>query len=259
MLIAHALGLRRLDLYLQHDRPLTDDELGRLREAVRERGRGVPVAQLTGVREFHSLSFTVTRDVLVPRPETEGLVEVAVAFLAPVERARFVDVGTGSGCIGVSMLKALPTARAFATDVSSAALAVARGNAVRHEVADRFDAREGSLLGPIAAEPSFGALDAVVSNPPYVVRGDPTLSRDVAEHEPAVALYVEGDDSLALVRALAREARPALRPGGLLAVEIGHRDGERARALLAGAGYEDVDVIADLGGVPRVVRGTTPR
>ena len=258
MLIAHGLRLRRLDLYLQFDRPLAEDELARLRDAVRERGRGVPVAYLTGEKEFFSLPFSVTRDVLVPRPETEGLVEAALAFLADVPAPRFVDVGTGSGCVAVALLHRLPAARAIGTDVSAPALAVARANAERHAVADRYDARAGSLLAPCAGDEAFGRYDAVVSNPPYLVRGDPTISKAVAAHEPPVALFVDGPDPLVLAAGLAREALTALRPGGLLAIEVGHADGGAARTLLEDLGYADVAVRCDLGGVPRIVRGLRP-
>ncbi len=258
MLIAHGLKLRRLDLYLQFDRPLAEEELARLRDAVRERGRGVPVAYLTGEKEFFSLPFSVTRDVLVPRPETEGLVEAALAFLSPLPEPRFVDVGTGSGCVAVALLHRLPVARAVGTDVSAAALAVARGNAVRHAVDARFDAREGSLLAPCARDEAFGSYDAVVSNPPYIVRGDPSVAKAVAEHEPAAALFVEGRDPLVLAAALAREALAALREGGLLAIEVGHTEGAAARAMLEGLGYLDVAVLPDLGGVPRIARGLRP-
>ena len=194
----------------------------------------------------------------MPRPETEGLVEAALAFAHAIDRPTIVDVGTGSGCVAISILMAVPAARALATDVSAAALRVARTNAARHGVADRFDAREGSLLAPVRNDPAFGTFDAVVSNPPYVVRGDPTLSRAVADHEPAEALYVDGDDSLSLVGALAREALSALRPGGMLAVEIGHRDGARAGELFRSLGYLGVTVVPDLGGVPRIARGLCP-
>ena len=222
---------------------------------MRERGRGVPVAQLTGQREFFSLPFSVTRDVLVPRPETEGLVEAALAFLEGVATPTFADVGTGSGCIAVSILHRLGGARGWGTDVSAPALAVARANAARHGVDARFEAREGSLLAPLEDLEGWGRLDLVVSNPPYIVRGDPSLSPAVAAHEPALALYVSGDDPLAIARALALEAREALRAGGMLALEIGHRDGDAARAMLEAAGYGDVALDLDLGGVPRVVRG----
>lgn len=258
VLLAHGLGIRRLDLYLQHDRPLSEEELARLRGLVQERGKGIPVAYLTGVREFHALPFAVSRDVLVPRPETEGLVDLALEVLRPLPAPRFVDVGTGSGCIAVAVLHALPAARGIATDVSAAALAVARANAARHGVSERFVAHEGSLLGPLRGTDDFGRLDAVLSNPPYVVRGDPSLEASVAAHEPALALYVPGADPLELAGALAREALEALAPGGLLAIEIGAGSGPAAEALLQGLGYRDVVVRPDGAGIPRIATGRRP-
>jgi release factor glutamine methyltransferase len=255
VLLAHGLRIKRLDLYLQHDRPLGEPELVPLRDLVRERGRGVPVAYLTGEKEFFALPFRVTKDVLVPRPETEGLVEAAMEALHGVASARFADVGTGSGCVAVALLKERPDARAFATDVSEGALAVARENASRHGVAERFDGRHGPVLAPLRGDPAFGHLDAVLSNPPYIVRSDPTLERAVAEHEPAVALYVEGDDPLSLAAAIASEALSALAPGGFLAIEIGAGSGARARALLERLGYTDVIVRPDGAGIPRIACG----
>ncbi len=258
VLLAHGLGIRRLDLYLQHDRPLSDEELARLRALVQERGKGIPVAYLTGVREFYALPFAVTRDVLVPRPETEGLVELALEVLRPLPAPRFADVGTGSGCIAVALLHALPAAHGIATDVSAAALTVARANAARHGVSERFVAHEGSLLDPVRGTDDFGRLDAVLSNPPYVVRGDPSLQASVAAHEPALALYVPGADPLELAGALAREALEALAPGGLLAIEIGAGSGPAAGALLTGLGYGDVAVRPDGAGIPRIATGRRP-
>lgn len=258
VLLAHGLGIRRLDLYLQHDRPLSADELARLRALVQERGKGIPVAYLTGVREFYALPFTVTREVLVPRPETEGLVELALSALRPLEAPRFADVGTGSGCIAVAVLHALPAARGLVTDVSAGALGVARANAARHGVTERLTAYEGSLLGPLRTTEDYGRLDAVLSNPPYVVRGDPSLQPSVAAHEPALALYVPGADPLELAGALAREALEALAPGGLLAMEIGAGSGAAAEALLVGLGYREVAVRPDGAGLPRFAVGRRP-
>ncbi len=256
VLLAHGLALRRIDLYLQHDRPLAGPELDRLRSLVVERGRGVPVAYLTGEREFFSLPFRVTKDVLVPRPETEALVERALAALATVEAPSLADVGTGSGCVAVALLKRLPAATAFGTDVSPAALEVARENARRHGVDGRLALLEGSWLEPLRAGPSWGRLDAVVSNPPYVLRGDPALARDVAANEPEVALYAPGTDPLGPARAIATSALEALRPGGLVAIEIGAGSGEAAGEMLRALGYADVDVTADGAGIPRVAAGT---
>ena len=261
VLIAHGLAVRRIDLYLQHDRPLSDAEVVGLRGLVVERGRGVPVAQLTGEREFFSLPFFVTRDVLVPRPETEEVVEAGLALLAGRDAPVFADVGTGSGCIAVALLVRRPDARAFATDASPAALEVAERNARRHGVSDRFTPTLGSWLEPVARSRAAGnapALDLVVSNPPYVVRGDPSLEPGVAAFEPASALYVEGTDALAPARTIAREAAALLAPGGGIAIEVGAGTAGAALEALRAAGYGDVAAAADGGGVLRVVRGRMP-
>ena len=258
VLLAHGLGIRKIDLYLQHDRPLSEPELERLRGLVRERARGVPVAYLTGEREFFSLPFRVTRDTLVPRPETEGLVEAGLLALSGAAAPRVADVGTGSGCVIVALLHRLPSATGTATDVSKAALLVARENALRHGVLSRVELLEGSLLDPLRSTPAWGALDAVLSNPPYVVRGDPALDSRVAEHEPAAALYVEGDDPLAPAREIAAAALSALAPGGFLAIEVGAGSGGAAQEMLVGLGFAGVRVAADGAGIPRVVSGRSP-
>jgi release factor glutamine methyltransferase len=261
VLIAHGLSVRRIDLYLQHDRPLTEAEVVRLRGLVVERGRGVPVAHLTGEREFFSLSFHVTKDVLVPRPETEGLVEAGLAFLESREAPVVCDVGTGSGCVAIALLVRRPDARALATDVSPAALEVAAANARRHGVADRVTFALGPWLEPVARLRAAGdapALAAVLSNPPYVVRGDPSIEAGVAAFEPAQALYVAGRDALEPAKAIAREALALLSPGGLLAVEVGAGSASAAGEALAAMGYEDVGAAVDGAGVLRVVSGRSP-
>lgn len=258
VLIAHGLGLRRLDLYLQFDRPLQEPELASLRPLVRERGRGVPVAYLTGVREFYARTFRVRPEVLVPRPETEGLVEAALEAVVGVASPRLADVGTGTGCVALAVLAERPDAHAIATDVSPHAVALARENALALGLADRFEVREGSVLEPWRGEPAAAALDVVVSNPPYVVRGDPGLASDVAAHEPALALYVPGTDPLEVVGAVADAARSALRPGGTVALEIGAGSGPGAVALLHRLGFVDVALRDDLARVPRVVVGRAP-
>lgn len=256
VLLAHGLSLRRIDLYLQHDRPLSEAELVPLRALVRERGRGMPVAYLVGEREFFALGFRVTKDVLVPRPETETLVATAIDALVGVPAPKFLDVGTGSGCVAVALLTSIAGSTAGATDVSDAALEVARANALRHGVDSRLDARRGSLLDPFRSD--WGTFDAVVSNPPYVVRGDPALDAHVAAFEPASALYVPGDDPLSFVREISRASKSALKPGGFLAVEIGAPSGPAAKSLLETEGYLNVAVRRDLAGLDRVVHGRTP-
>lgn len=229
-----------------------------MRALVRRRGEGEPVAYLVGQRGFRDLTFAVDDRVLVPRPETEHLVQAGVDALAEVSRPWIVDVGTGSGCIAISVLHEVPAARGIATDISPDALDVARANADACGVADRLTCLAGDLLAPLRDHEAWGQLDVVLSNPPYIVRGDPDLAADVAQHEPEAALFVAGDDPLALARTLARQAREALRPGGTLAIEVGHRSGAHARAMLADAGYEATRTIPDYAGIERVVLGTNP-
>ena len=251
--MAHALGVKRLDLYLQFDRPLGDQELDTIRELVRRRSKDEPVAYLVGTREFYSLPFQVDARVLVPRPETEQLVEVALEALHEREAPAFLDVGTGSGCVAIALLHELPTAVGTATDLSSEALEVATANAEANDVRDRLTLVAGDLLGG-----QVGPFDAVVSNPPYIVRGDESVQAGVDAHEPGTALYVSGDDPLEFVRRLVQEARPVLMPGGLLAVEVGFGAAGDAVALFEEAGYHDISVTRDLGGVERIVAGRTP-
>lgn len=255
LLMAHALGVQRLDLYVQFDRPLTEEELGSARGLVRARGDHTPVAYIVGQREFYSLEFAVDARVLVPRPETEHLVEAALAHLAPREAPVFADIGTGSGCIAISVLKGHAGARAHAVDVSPDALEVARENVARHEVGERIALHGGDLLAPLRASSDWGRLDAVLSNPPYVLADDPALAPDVRAHEPAAALFVPGSDALAYVRRIAVDALEALAPGGLLACEIGHESGADALALFDELGYLETRLIPDLARIDRVVLG----
>lgn len=258
VLLAHGLKVRRIDLYLQHDRPLAEAELSSLRTLIVERGRGVPVAHLTGEREFFSLPFHVTPSVLVPRPDTERLVEVAIEALKGAEAPRFMDVGTGAGCIAVAVLVAIPTATAIATDIDEAALQVAEKNARRNKVDERLACACGSYLDPLKGTNDWGRLDAVLSNPPYIVRGDPTLHPDVAAHEPARALYVSGADPLEPAREIASAAIDALKPGGFLAIEVGAGHASAAEAMLGALGFSGVLSAIDGGGIARVVHGRKP-
>jgi release factor glutamine methyltransferase len=255
LLVAHGLGLTRLDLYLQFDRPVEGAERDAIRALIRERGRLVPVAYLTGTREFWSLPFHVEPGVLVPRPETEHLVEVALPMLQGADAPVFADVGTGSGCVAIALLHEVEAARAHATELHAKPLEVARRNAERHGVADRLTLYAGDLLEPLRPTVDFGRLDAIVSNPPYVRRDDASVERGVRDHEPPEALFVSGEDALEVVRRLATRALDALRPGGLLAVEIGHDSADDARALFEGTGYVEVRSTPDLAGVDRIISG----
>jgi release factor glutamine methyltransferase len=247
--------VRRLDLYLQFDRPLSEAERDAVRTLVRGRGEGRPVAYLVGAREFHAHRFAVDPRVLIPRPETEHVVDVAIEALRAEAAPRFADVGVGSGAIVVSVLAALPAARADATDVSTGALAVARANAESIGVLDRLTLHEGDLLEPLRGAEAWGALDAVLANPPYVVRGDPTVAADVRENEPELALYVPGADALHFFRRIAEAAREALRPAGLLAMEVGAGSAPEGEDLLRGLRYAEVRSVRDLAGIDRVVTG----
>ncbi|NBT12097.1 MAG: peptide chain release factor N(5)-glutamine methyltransferase [Planctomycetia bacterium] len=252
VLLAHVRGCPRIMLYTAFDTPVGDVERARFRELVKRRGEGEPVAYLVGSREFFSLPFTVGPAVLVPRPETEGLVVRVIDLCKPLSAPRVVDVGTGSGAIAVALAKHLPTARLTATDVSPPALAVARENALRHGVAERTEFIECDLLAdPRAA----GPWDIVVSNPPYV-RDDEfeSLPRDVRLHEPKGAL-VAGPTGVEVIARLASSAVERLAPGGWLVVEIGPTIATAAEAAIAAvAGLEPGPTLKDLAGLPRIVQ-----
>jgi release factor glutamine methyltransferase len=255
LLAAQALKLRRIDVYLQFDRPLEEEQLGAIRELVRRRGDGEPVAHITGEREFHGRTFTVSPDVLIPRPETETLVGLAIAEAlrrAPGgEGLRIADVATGSGCIAVTLAAELPGAKVTATDVSEAALGIARANATRHGVADRVELVHGSWCAPLAER----RFDIVVANPPYIPTQELAgLGRDVRDHEPALALD-GGADGLDAYRALLPSIATVLAAGGWSALEIDTRAAERVSALAVEAlGPGTVtDIHPDLTLRPRVV------
>lgn len=244
VLVMHALGVGRTERFLRPERVLTDEEVARVWKAIERRVGLEPVQYILGEQEFYGLPFRVTRDTLIPRPETELLVETVL--LRAGSAKRIVDVGTGSGAIAVALAHALQGAWVIAVDVSEAALEVARGNAVLNGVAVEF--RMGDLLTGIE-----GGVDVVVSNPPYVPEGDREgMHRQVTEFEPAGALFA-GVDGLDVYRRLVPQAWDVLRPGGMLAMEIGFGQEEGLRRLMTGWG--GVDFLEDLRGVRRVVVG----
>ena len=250
VLLAHVRGCQRIALYTAFDTPVAEAERGRFRELVKRRGEGEPVAYLVGSREFFSLPFRVTPAVLVPRPETEGLVIRVLDLCRPQAGPRIVDVGTGSGAIAITLAKHLPKASITATDVSSAALAVARDNAARKGVAERIEFLECDLLDhPQAA----GPWDVIVSNPPYVREDEfESLPRDVRLHEPKAAL-VSGPTGVEIIERLAALAAARLVPGGWLLCEIG--PAAAAEAVLARqTGLTAEPTILDFAGLPRIVQ-----
>jgi release factor glutamine methyltransferase len=252
VLLAHVRGCPRIALYTAFEEPVAEAERARFRELVKRRGGGEPVAYLVGSREFFSLPFTVDRSVLVPRPETEGLVVRVLDLSRAAAAPRIVDVGTGSGAIVVALAKHLPRAALAATDISAEALAVARANAARHGVAERIVFVECDLLDAAAAA---GPWDVIVSNPPYVREDEfAALPRDVREHEPRGAL-VSGPTGVEVVERLAAAAATQLAPGGWLVVEIGPTVVEAAEAALAKqAGLDPGPTLKDLAGLPRIVQ-----
>jgi release factor glutamine methyltransferase len=252
LLLAHALGVPRLRLIVDGLRPLTSDELSRFRALVVRRRQYEPVAYLLGEREFYGRPFRVDSRVLIPRPDTETL--VAVALRRCQARNLFVEtleLCTGSGCVAISLAKELPTARITATDLSKDALRVARANLLTLG-AYNIELRHGDLFAAVTRGASF---DLVVANPPYIPAGElPTLAPDIQNHEPRLALD-GGTDGLVLVRRIVDEARAFLRPGGLLALEIGAGQADDVLRHFAEHGYRSLEVEKDYGGIGRVVSG----
>src|SRR5579864_1979842 len=255
LLLMHVMGRDRAWLYAHPEAPLDAEEARRYFELVTQRAAGTPTQYLTGKQEFWGLEFEVTPAVLIPRPETEHIVEVTVERLGK-ERAnaplRIADVGTGSGCIAVALAHEFPRAEIFATDISADALAVAARNAVRHNLTERVHFLECNLFDAFASE--RGTFDMIVSNPPYVARdGEAQLQREVREHEPHAALFC-GVTGTEIYAPLISQAAKLLRSGGLLALEIGYGAVDRVRSLFdASPAWSDVRVANDLAGIPRVI------
>ncbi|HBO42495.1 MAG TPA: peptide chain release factor N(5)-glutamine methyltransferase [Planctomycetaceae bacterium] len=255
ILLAEALGCRRIDLYARFDDVPDDTRRARFREMVCRRAEHAPVAYLVGHREFYSLSFRVTPDVLIPRPETELLVVAALDRLKArgngEEPASVCDVGTGSGAIAVTLAKHLPSARLTAVDLSAAALAVARENARSHGVADRIEFVESDLFAALPPEARF---DLIVSNPPYVSESEwADLSPEVRDHEPRIAL-VAGPRGTEIIERLLAEAAARLKPGGYLIVEISPMIHEAVCSLVESSGtFASPETIKDLARLPRIV------
>jgi release factor glutamine methyltransferase len=244
LLLSKALGLSRLELYTQHDRPLTEAERAAARELVERRGRREPLAYILGEWGFRRLTLKTDARALVPRPETEIVVERALALVADVEAPRVVDVGTGSGAIALAIADERPDAHVVATDVSPDALALARENAERCGLA--VELRRASLLDGIE-----GPLDLVVSNPPYVLASElDELQPEVRDWEPQLATIADGQ-----TEALVRAAADVLAPGGALVLEVHEGGAGEVTALLGSAGYAEVASSRDLTGRDRVVEG----
>jgi release factor glutamine methyltransferase len=228
LLLAHVLGLTLTDLFVHPERVLTEEQTSAYQALIARRAQHEPVAYLTGHRAFLDLDLLVDKRVLIPRPETECLVELAIAAAMRWSRPRVADVGTGSGAVAISLARHLPAAQVYAIDCSPDALKVARENARRYSVCDRVLFMQGDLLAPLPE-----AVNVIVANLPYVAEAERAgLSPDVSAYEPAEALF-SGEDGLSAIRALLDTARPYLTADGLILLEIGADQGDRAAQIAA--------------------------
>jgi len=253
LLLLHTLGIARTVLFTEPGRVLSEAESASYEAAIARRAKGEPVQYIAGQQEFYGLLLKVSPAVLIPRPETELLVEAVLGRLAADREVKIADVGTGSGAIAIALAYMLPTASVTAVDLSEAALAVARANAATHGVVERIRFLESDLLAAVADD----RFDVVVSNPPYVPEGDrESLERQVREFEPGMALFA-GDDGMDVYKRLIPQAFAALKAGGLLAMEIGFGQREAIASLLDG--WDGVEFLDDLRGIPRVVVARSSR
>lgn len=247
-----AFAMERLELVNREREEAPAEALETLREMAERRLKGEPVDRIVGEKEFFGLSFLLNDATLVPRPETELLVVRTLALLEGRHHKSILDLGTGTGCIAISVLSESPSTTAVVVDASGEALSIAAANAKRHKVGKRFDARQGSWFDPLQVGERF---DVIVSNPPYIATETiGTLATEVKDHDPRLALD-GGADGLDAYRAILAEAPMWLKPDGWLVVEIGADQGPSVKAMFQGAGFEDVVIEKDLAGLDRVVFG----
>jgi release factor glutamine methyltransferase len=287
LLLMYTLGRDRAWMYGHTEQLLDPAEAEKFSALIARRAAGEPVQYLTGKQEFWGLEFEVTPDVLIPRPETEHVMEVALARLgergikihmdsgAPREKLHVADVGTGSGCLAVALAWELPHAEVFATDISAPALEIARRNAARHGVADRIHFLQRDLLTGLeniepssvvaqhtmpAPTPRGPLLDLIVSNPPYIARNEAAqLQREVRDHEPHAALF-GGPTGVEMYQRLIDQSRELLRDRGILVLELGHDSAEHVRAIFdAQPEWTKVAITMDLAGIPRVLAAERAR
>ncbi|ASD65307.1 peptide chain release factor N(5)-glutamine methyltransferase [Bdellovibrio bacteriovorus] len=264
LLLAHGLKLERIQLYLRFDQPMKDEELAVLRELVRRRASGEPVAYILGYRDFFNHRFEVNNQVLIPRPETEHIVEDVLAWASDKEASLgLIDLGCGSGCIGLSLLKEYPNAKLIAVDLLPGAIEVAKRNAQALEVADRvqfLNLDAGNVEAIMSAYKDFtgqSGIDVLVSNPPYIASDDPQVEENVKKFEPNSALYAE-DSGLALLKGWSKAFAPYLKTPGLMLMEMGMSQGPAMKQAYESLKiFNEISVIKDLSGHDRVIRGET--
>lgn len=249
VLLSHVLGMDRLHLYVRFDQPLLPEELAAFRALVLRRAAREPVAYILGTKEFMGLDFAVSPAVLIPRPDTEILVEACEERLRGLAEARILEIGPGSGAVVVSLLKRQPRWTAVAVELSPAAAQVTRENARTHGVAERLEVRQGDLLAPLGREERF---EAIVSNPPYIAAADLAGLQPEVRREPALALD-GGADGLDVYRRLVVAALVHAVPGGWLLLEVGAGQAPQVSALGVAAGWQAAAVLPDYGGIERVV------
>jgi release factor glutamine methyltransferase len=248
-LVGHIIGKDKTFLIAHPEFELTALQEAKLASLAERRAAREPLQYIMGWQEFYRLRFEVTPDVLIPRPETEILVERAIEFLSDRPSPRFCEVGVGSGCISISVLHDVQASSALACDVSPKALDVARRNAERNGVVDRLELIKSDLFDSVSPEP----FDAILSNPPYIPEADlATLEPEVRHHEPITAL-TSGPDGLNLISRLIDEAPSHLKNGGALLVELGFNQSDKIREILISSVWADIDFLPDLQGIPRIL------
>lgn len=257
LIVAKVLDLKRIDLYLMHDRPLTPEEFKEIGRLIVKRGEGTPAAYITGSKEFWSLDISVNESVLIPRPETEILVEETLSLVRDLgeNNPSILEIGTGSGAVALALIKELPDANITATDISQDALEVAEGNFLSHGVSDRISLLKGSIYEPIT--PKNAEFDLIVSNPPYIpMEQMKTLPVEV-KREPSIALNGSvngGEDGLDIIRGIVIDAPDYLKSGGYLTLEIGSDQLTPVREIIdATSGITFLRMIRDYASLPRVV------
>ena len=249
VIMAEVLGVNRAWIAANPMRILTETQDAQIDMLGAQRALGRPVAYLLNRREFYGRDFALDGSVLIPRPETETLVEAALARMGP--RGTFLDLGTGSGAIAVTLACTRPESKGMATDVSEAALRVARGNAERHHCGERIELARGSWYEPVGDR----RFDVIVANPPYVAAGDPHLAQGDLRFEPPEALTDGSPDGLASIRAIVAGAKDHLRTGGWLLFEHGYDQAQAVRPILESGGFGSIISLPDLAGIPRVAGG----
>ena len=255
LLLSHVLGLKRIELYTQYNQAVGKQELDKLRELVKRAGQHEPIAYLVGKTEFYSMELNVTPDCMIPRPETELLVQRAIEFLRTRNGIQYVcDLCTGSGCIAVAIAKNFPNARILATDICDAALSVAATNVEKHQLQDKITLLSGDLFDPIIPQLDVCKFDLIVCNPPYVSSGEyEKLDKNVKNYEPRLALFA-GEDGMDIYRRIIDKVDSYLKPDAVLILEIGYAQRPAIKELLKQTGiFTEIKIEKDLHNNDRIV------